>query len=54
MNREETQERLGDAAELVSTHLGDVDQEWEIEDKVYSNKKNVLILTFKAEYEDEE
>ena len=51
MNRKEMEERLKEAAELVSTHLGCADQEWEIKDKIYANKKNELILIFKVEYE---
>lgn len=54
MNREETEERLEEAAELVSTHLGCVNQEWEIKDRTYANKENELILIFKVEYEEEE
>ena len=51
MNREETKERLEEAAELASTHLGDTDQVWEIKEKIYSNKDNVLVLIFEVEYE---
>lgn len=54
MNREETEKRLEEAAELASTHLGCSDQEWEIKDKIYVNKPNELILTFKVEYEEED
>jgi len=54
LNREELEERLEEAAELIETHIGNHDSEWEIKHKVYANKANELILTFKVEYEDEE
>ncbi len=54
MNREETEKKLNEAAELVSCHMGDLNQSWEIKDKIYANKTNELILTFRVEYEEDE
>ena len=54
MNREETNKKLEEAAELVSTHLGCTDQEWEIKDKIYANQENRLVLIFEVEYEKDE
>lgn len=55
MNKEETEERLEEAVELMITHLGGSDyQTWEIKDKIYANQENRLILTFEVEYEDDE
>lgn len=54
MNKKETMERLEEAAELVSTHLGDSDQEWKIHPKNFANKRNELILIFKVEYDEDD
>ena len=54
MNKKETKRKLEEAAELVSTHLGDTNQEWRIKDKVFSSREKKLVLTFKVEYEDDE
>ena len=54
MNREETNKKLEEAAELVSTHLGCSDQEWEIQERLYSNGQKQLVLVFKVEYEKDE
>lgn len=53
MNEKETRKRLEESAELVSTHLGDSDQEWEIHHRNHANKPNTLVLIFKVEYEED-
>ncbi|MHA2024177.1 MAG: hypothetical protein ACTSWQ_11000 [Candidatus Thorarchaeota archaeon] len=47
-------EMVGTMASYHLTSIRGIDIEWEITEKVYANKKNELILTIKAEYEDEE
>ena len=52
MNREEVKMKLEEIVELVSTHLGCTDQEWDITERIYYNKKNKWVLSFEVEYED--
>ncbi len=54
MNREETEKKLGEAGELIATHLGCSNQTWEIQDREYANEANQLVLVFRVEYEEDE